>query len=95
MTRLAVKDWFHTKKMNEMHKNVQTTDVFAIIKESEKAMQVLVGTPNSFMVYWAPKSCLVEVEAEDAQGKIHKEALTGLTYEEAVEAFKATMSQYK
>lgn len=84
MTRMAVKDWFHAKKMNEMHRNVQNTDVFAILKESEKALQVMVGdASHGCMVYWAPKSCLVEVEAEDAQGKRHPEALTGLTYEEA------------
>lgn len=89
-----VKDWFHEKKMNEMRKNVQTTDIFAIIKETEKAAQVLVGTPNAYMVYWCPKSCMIDT-VEDAQGKAHPEVLTGMTYEEAINEFKTQMSVYR
>lgn len=57
-TRFAVKAWFHKNKMKEIGKNVKSVNVFAILKESEKAVQVFVGDNRTYAVYWCPKSCL-------------------------------------
>jgi len=80
MKSYYVKDWFHEKKMNEMQRNVQGTEVIAISKQSEKAAYVTVAGGTSFMSYWCPKSCMEEHDIpEDAEGThIVK------TYEEAV-----------
>ena len=65
--KIIVKDWFHEKKMNEKKRNVQTTEVFAILKETEKAYNVFVGDANCSMTYWVPKSC-VEIKDTEKEG---------------------------
>lgn len=93
--RLQVKEWFHEKKMNELGKDVQTTDVFAILKETEKAYNVFIGSTTKFMAYWVPKSCVIEVEEKDKNGMIHNEAKEGLDFDSVVEKWKEEMSSYK
>lgn len=92
--KLAVKDWFHENKMNEKHKDVQSTNVFAILKESEKAYYVFVGDTRKSMAYWCPKSCTEEVPAIDDNGRNHSDALENLTYDEAYVAWKEEVAFY-
>lgn len=93
--RLVVKDWFHEKKMNELGKDVQTTNVYAILKETEKAYNVFVGDVSKFMTYWVPKSCIEEVPEIDKFGMVHNEAVEGMNFDEVLEDWKSEMSFYK
>lgn len=93
--RIAVKEWFHDKKMTEMNRDVWNTDVFAILKETEKAYNVFVGDTTSCATYWVPKSCVIEMPETDENGAHHREALTNITWEEAKDAWNAEMSFYR
>lgn len=101
MKKLLVKDWFHEKKMNEMERNVQTTRIFGIIKESAKAMYVMVGTPNARMCYWCPKSCIIEGTIEDDAGINYWEGTRNFTeygeeaYDICATQFETEMSMYR
>lgn len=86
---LVVKDWFHEKKMNEKRRNVQCTKVFAILKETEKAYNVLVGDPVCTMTYWVPKSCTEEVESNELDF-----TLEDVDYNEAYAELKAHMAMF-
>lgn len=93
--RLVVKDWFHENKMKELKKDVQSTNVYAILKETEKAYNVLVGDTRECMTYWVSKSCVIEVSEIDKYGMSHKECLENVTFEEAFEDWKAEMDFYR
>lgn len=93
--RLVVKDWFHEKKMNELKKDVQSTNVFAILKETEKALQVFVGDPCLFMTYWCPKSCIEERPEVEKSGVINNITFICDSFEEAFERWNFEMSFYR
>lgn len=93
--RLAVKDWFHEKKMNEMKKDVQCTDIYAILKETEKAYNVFVGDVSKFMTYWVPKSCVIEVPEVDEFGAHHRECLIDTEFDEVLADWRAEMRFYR
>ena len=40
---LTVKDWFANKVANELGKNITMCDVFAILKETEKAVDAMLN----------------------------------------------------
>ena len=83
---LVVKDWFHSKKMDEMgFRGVNSSNVFAIIKETEKAYNVMVvGSFKKGATYWVPKSCVEVLEAgEQPDGSIKKAPLVGLEWADA------------
>lgn len=98
---MVVKDWFHEKKMNELRKNVQSTNVLAVLQESEKALKVLVADTSSSMTYWVPKTCVIEVEewsdedGQRGQAVHHHKYITTSNYEEAIEYATLMMSMYK
>ena len=84
---LNVKEWFHNKKANEKKKRVNSSHIFAILKETEKAYNVLVGDTKWTMTYWVPKSC-TEIISEGR-------TLTGLTYEEAAAEWNSEMAMFR
>lgn len=89
--RLVVKDWFHEKKMNELGKNVQSTTVFAILKETEKAYNVFVGDTASSMTYWVPKSCTEWLEEENED----RRTISDEDYNTVHQLWRAEMKFYK
>ena len=93
--KIVVKDWFHEKKMNEMHKNVQSTRVFAILKETEKAYNVFVGDSTRFMAYWVPKSCVNILSEQDAEWQYCNDAIEGIDFETAMNEWNLEMSFYR
>ena len=59
----TVQDWFANKVANEVKRNIAMCDVFAIIKETEKAVYGLLNLGcDSHKCMWIPKSVLVENE---------------------------------
>lgn len=100
MKKLLVKDWFHEKQMNEKGRDVQTTEIFGIIKESAKAMYVMVGTPNARMCYWVPKSCVYEADDtlaqyENWEGTQDFTEYGDKAYEECAWHFESEMAYYR
>lgn len=89
--QLIVKEWFHVNKMNELKKNVQSNEVYAILKETEKAYNVLVGASTKTMTYWVPKSQVEEAELIDGK----RGTITDVTYDEAWKDWNSEMSFYR
>lgn len=92
----TVKDWFANKVANEVKKNISMCEVFAIVKETEKAVYAMLNLGTDFhKTMWVPKSVLIENEiGEDANGFFHHETIVA-DYDEALEAFKAHWNMYK
>ena len=84
----TVKKWFADKVAQEMRRNINMCDVFAIVKESEKAVYAMLNLGCDFRkTMWIPKSALVENEVgEDASGEMHYETIKA-DYNEAVKKF--------
>lgn len=62
--RLVVKDWFARKKAQEKNRTFYTNDIYAIVGETEKAVEVVcVSDSTGFNSFFCPKSCL-EIEIE-------------------------------
>lgn len=58
---ITVKDWFANKAANELGKNITMCDVFAILKETEKAVYAMLNVGcYQRKTMWIPKSVLVE-----------------------------------
>ena len=93
----TVKEWFANKVANEVGRNINMCDVFAIMKESDKAVYAMLnlGT-DSRKCMWVPKSVLIENEVgENADGSVNYETLFIEDYDEAVKHFKAFWNCYK
>lgn len=88
--RLVVKEWFHEMKMNEKRKDVQSCEVFAILKETEKAYNVFVGSTTKCMTYWVPKSQVEEMENEE-----NKVTLICDDYDEVYKMWNIEMGYYR
>lgn len=94
----TVKEWFANKVANEVGANISMCNVFAVLKQTEKAVYAMLnlGTDKR-KTMWVPKSVLVENEiGEDAAtGVHHYETLFNDNYDECVEAFHAHWAMFK
>lgn len=92
----TVKDWFANKVANEVKKNINMCEVFAIIKETDKAVYAMLNLGTDFhKTMWVPKSVLIENEiGEDEHGDYHYETIFA-DYEKAIEEFKYFWKQFK
>lgn len=88
----TVKDWFANKIAQEVGRNISMCEVFAILKETEKAVYAMLNLGcDSRKTMWVPKSVLVEVETGNGRYPV----LTDIDYDEAVKEFKAHWSMFK
>ena len=96
MKSYSVKEWFANKIANEIRMNITRCDLFAILRETEKAVYAVVSIgPDRSRTMWIPKSCLVEFEVgDDANGKHHYETLNISDYNEAMSRFHAFWSDF-
>lgn len=86
----TVKEWFANKVANEVRKNISMCDVFAVLKETEKAIYAMLNIGcNERKTMWVPKSVLVESNVgQDENLEMHYETLFIEDYEKAVEQFE-------
>lgn len=93
----TVKDWFASKVAQEVKKNIFCCDVFAVLKETDKAVYAMLNLGcDSRKTMWVPKSVLIENEVGETEtGSVNYETLFIEDYDEAVERFKSFWSQYK
>lgn len=94
----TVKEWFANKVANEVGANISMCDVFAVLKQTEKAVYAMLnlGTDNR-KTMWVPKSVLIENEiGEDAATGVQRyETLFNDNYDECVEAFRTHWAMFK
>lgn len=63
-----VKDWFGDKVAQEVKRNISMCDVFAIMKETEKAVYAMLNLGENFRkCMWVPKSVLIENEVGEQE----------------------------
>lgn len=93
----TVKEWFANKVANEVKRNITMCDVFAVIKETEKAVYAMlnIGTDHK-KTMWVPKSVLIANEVGiNEEGGFNYETLFIEDYEEAAKAFNEFWKNYK
>lgn len=87
----TVKEWFADKVANEVGRNITACELFAVIKETEKAVYAMLhigGTSRKCM--WIPKSVLVDTtdeEYDDMDGRFP--LIINDNYDEVVKAWTA------
>ena len=93
----TVKNWFANKVANEAKKNISMCDVFAILKETEKAVYAMLNLGcDSRKCMWVPKSVLEVAEVGlDAAEIMHHETIFEEDYNKCVEEFQYFWSCYK
>lgn len=97
MRSYSVKDWFANKVANEIKRNIYMCDVFAILKETDKAVYAMLNLGTDLKkTMWIPKSVLIESEVGfDGNGKMHYETFFIEDYEKACEEFKNHWAEFK
>ena len=92
---ITVKDWFANKIAKEIRRNISFCDVFAIIKETDKAIYAMLNLGTNFSrTMWIPKSVLVERDVVDRPGEKACYETIRASYEEAEEEFARHWSQF-
>lgn len=90
LKQLHMKEWFANKVANEIRHNLHTTEIFAILRETEKAVYaVLAIEPGCTRCTWIPKSCI-----EEQPGSIDFHTRFGLSYEAAMTEARLFWSAY-
>ena len=84
LRQLEMKEWFANKVANEIKHNLTSTEIFAVLRETEKAMYCMLNvTKGCYRCTWIPKSCVTE-----HKGSVDFHTRFGLTYEEALNEAK-------
>lgn len=84
LRQLEMKEWFANKVANEIKHNLFNTEIFAVLRETEKALYCMLNvTKGCYRCVWIPKSCVTE-----HKGSIENHTWFGLTYEQALEEAK-------
>ena len=84
----TVKEWFANKIANEVKRNITMCEVFAILKETDKAVYAMLNLGCDFhKTMWLPKSVMIE---NDNINTIHND-----NYDECVKLFKSMWNDYK
>lgn len=91
-----VKDWFADKVAQEAGKNISMCEVFAVLKETEKAVYAMLNLGANFrLCKWVPKSVLVELEAgKQKNGTTKYETIFEEDYDKCVKMFKQHWEQF-
>lgn len=86
----VMKDWFANKLANEIKHNICSADIFAILKETEKAVYAMISlSANRSKCVWIPKSCI-----EKSEGSIDFRTRTNIDYDAALNEFHLFWSAY-
>lgn len=65
LKQLVMKEWFANKTCRELRRNLHSADIFAVIRETEKAMYVMLREIGKPICVWVPKSCVETVSGSD------------------------------
>lgn len=92
-----VKEWFANKVANEVKRNIVMCDVFAIMKETEKAVYAMLNLGTDFRkCMWIPKSALTELVPGEQDNKIYKyETIFEEDYDKCVKMFEEHWNMFK
>lgn len=93
----GVKEWFADKVSNEVKMNIKMCDVFAVLKETDKAVYAMLNIgADKRKCMWVPKSVLIEyVPGEQENGEHKYETIFEEDYDECVRLFKEHWNMFK
>ena len=78
LKELHIKDWFANKLANELRTNLHSTKIFAVLRETEKAYNVMLCEYGRALTCWVPKSC-----TEERPGSIDFHTRFGMSFSAA------------
>lgn len=92
-----VKEWFADKVANEARRNIEMCEVFAVMKETEKAVYAMLNLGCDFRkCMWVPKSVLIKNEVGEGENQIHHyETIFEEDYDKCVEMFVEHWDNFK
>lgn len=95
----TIKEWFGNKLANEIGRNITSGEIFAILKETEKAVYAMLhigGTSRK--TTWIPKSVLVDTtdeEYDEAEGDGRFPLIINDNYDEVVKAWDSHWDMFR
>ena len=93
----TVKEWFADKIANEVGRNITACELFAVLKETDKAVYAMLhigGTSRK--TTWIPKSVLVDTSDEvyeDGDGRFP--LIINDSYDEVVKAWDSLWNNFR
>lgn len=90
LKQLHVKEWFANKLANELRMNLRSTQIFAVLRETEKAYNVMLCECGRTLTCWVPKSC-----TEECPGSIDFHTRFGMSYDAAKAELNRFWSFYR
>lgn len=91
MTTIKIKDWFGNKLANELRANLPNNEIFAVLKETEKAYYAMISlAPGRSKCVWVPKSATFTEETDES----YKETIFEEDYDEALRQFRDMWSMF-
>lgn len=91
-----VKEWFANKIANEVGRNITDCSLFAVIKETEKAVYAMLhigGTSRKCT--WIPKSVLIDTTDEDDDYDGRFPLIINSNYDEVVKAWTELWKDFR
>lgn len=91
-----VKEWFANKIANEVGRNITDCSLFAVIKETEKAVYAMLhigGTSRKCT--WIPKSVLIDTTDEDDDYDGRFPLIINSNYDEVVKAWTELWKNFR
>ena len=89
LKQLCMKDWFANKTCRELRRNLHSADIFAVLRETEKAIYVMLREYGKPICIWVPKSCV-----ESVSGSADFHTLFNVSYETAAFEHRLFWSAY-
>ena len=89
-SRVIVKDWFRDKLNTENNKALYGRSVFAIFKETEKAVYAMVADGADYIISWIPKKCIERVPSNYARWATFE---GGISVENAIKAWEKEVNK--
>ena len=78
LKQLHIKDWFLDRIACEKRMRLHSTQIFAVLRETEKAYNVMLCECGRAITCWVPKSC-----TEECPGSIDFHTRFGMSYDAA------------
>jgi predicted fused transcriptional regulator/phosphomethylpyrimidine kinase len=94
----TVKEWMANKIANEVGKNIHMCELFAVLKETEKAVYAMVNCGyKTRKCAWIPKSAIIDIteEADGQEGIEARPLIINDNYDEVVELFTAMWKDFE
>lgn len=95
----TIKEWFGNKLANEIGMNITSGEIFAVLKETEKAVYAMIHTTGTCRkTTWIPKSVLIDTtdeERDEFDGDGRFPLIINDNYDEVVKSWENVWSDFR